>query len=63
MITLMHENKTFDFGFNFDSSGSIYGVLKNVVITGNSTDFASYYQKQQKVWTKTLSKVYESFNG
>ena len=61
MITLMHENKTFDFGFNFDSSGSIYGALKSVVITGNGTDFASFYQKQQKVWTKTLNKVYESF--
>ncbi len=61
MITLMHENKTFDFGFNFDSSGSIYGALKNVVISNNSTDFASFYKKQEKVWTKTLSKVYESF--
>ena len=61
MITLMHENKTFDFGFNFDTSGSIYGALKNVVITGNSTDFASFYKKQEKVWTKTLAKVCESF--
>ena len=63
MITLMHENKTFDFGFNFDSSGSIYNVLKNVVISNDSTDLASYCQKQQKVWAKTLQKVYESFGG
>lgn len=61
MITLMHENKTFDFGFNFDSSGSIYGALRAVVLTNNSTDFASYFQKQEQSWTGTLAKVYESF--
>ena len=61
MITLMHENKTFDFGFNFDASGSIYGALRAVVLTNNSTDFASYYQKQEQAWTATLAKVYESF--
>ena len=61
MITLMHENKTFDFGFNFDSSGSIYGTLGAIVLNNNSTDFASYYQKQEQSWTNTLAKVCESF--
>ena len=61
MITLMHENKTFDFGFNFDASGSIYGTLGAIVLNNNSTDFASYYQKQEQSWTNTLAKVCESF--
>ena len=61
MITLMHENKTFDFGFNFDSSGSIYGALRTVVLNNNSTDFASFYQKNEQSWANTLAKVCESF--
>lgn len=42
MITLMHEGKTFDFGFNLDPSGKLVGILQTLT-QKKSTDFTSLY--------------------
>ncbi len=42
MITIMHEGKTFDFGFNLDPSGKLVGILQTLT-QKKSTDFASLY--------------------
>ena len=67
VIRLMHENKVFDFGFNFDTTGLGYNMLKNVVVDKNSTDFASYYAKNeskiQKAFDKVINAVKEYENG
>ena len=60
MITLMHENKTFDFGFNMGTS-SVYSMLTEVVINKNSTDFASHYKSVEKSINKQFEKLFESF--
>ncbi len=62
VLQMMHENKTFDFGFNFDSTGLAFSVLTKVVLEKKSTDFASYYKSIEKQITSALNKVIESFN-
>ena len=57
VIQMMHEHKVFDFGFNFDATGSAYGMLGNVVISGKSTDFASHYQKNEKKILNGFEKI------
>ena len=42
MITIMHEGKTFDFGFNLDPSGKLVGILQTLT-QKKSTDFTSLY--------------------
>ncbi|MBQ7721006.1 MAG: hypothetical protein IJT56_10525 [Clostridia bacterium] len=67
VIRMMHENKVFDFGFNFDTTGLGYNMLKNVVVDKKSTDFASYYAKNeskiQKAFDKVINAVQEYENG
>lgn len=63
MITLMHENKTWDFGFNFDTTGNCYNMLTNVVIGKKSTDFASYYASVEASITAGFEKFIEDFEG
>ena len=53
---MMHENKVFDFGFNFDSTG--YNILKEVVVDKKSTDFASVYAKKEKTILKNFEKIF-----
>lgn len=43
VLTIMQDNKMFDFAYNFDSTGKSYNALANVIIGNQSTDFASYY--------------------
>ena len=61
MITLIHQSKTYDFGFNLDPSGQVYGMLTTVVDTNKSTDFASYYKAQEKRINKAFDKFFENF--
>lgn len=61
VLQIMHENKTFDFGFNFDSTGLAYSILNNVVINKKSTDFVSYYQTIETKITKALDDVCDAF--
>lgn len=63
MITLMHENKTWDFGFNFDTTGKCNGMLQNVVIGKKSTDFASYYASVEASITAGFEKFIEDFQA
>lgn len=63
MITLMHEHKTWDFGFNFDTTGTCYSMMQNVVIGKKSTDFASYYASVEKSITAGFEKFFEDFEG
>lgn len=63
MITLMHETKTWDFGFNFDSTGKCYGMLDAVVNEKDSTDFASYYASVEASITAGFEKFIEDFLG
>ncbi len=63
MITLMHENKTFDFGFNFDSTGKCYGMLTEVVINKKSTDFASYYASVESSITSSFEQFIADFEA
>lgn len=63
MITLMHENKTFDFGFNFDATGQCYNMLKAVVIDKKSTDFASHYASVEKSIIAGFEKFIEDFEA
>ncbi len=60
VIQMMHENKVFDFGFNFDTTASAYGLLKEVVITKKSTDFASVYAKKEKGIRKMFEKIVDA---
>jgi len=55
VLQLMHENKVFDFGFNFDGTG--YNLIKEVVVDKKSTDFASLYAKKEKVILKNFEKI------
>ncbi len=61
MITLMHENKTFDFGFNFDATGKCYNMLTEVVINKKSTDFASHYASVESSIQSGFAKFIEDF--
>lgn len=63
MITLMHESKTWDFGFNFDTTGKCSGMLDAVVIDKDSTDFASYYASVESSITAGFKKFIEDFEG
>lgn len=60
VIRLMHENKVFDFGFNFDSTGSAYNMITEVVIKKKSTDFASYYAKNESKIMKNFQKIIDA---
>lgn len=42
MITIMHEGKTFDFGFNLDPSGKLANMLQSLT-QSKSTNFSSLY--------------------
>ena len=55
VLQLMHENKVFDFGFNFDSNG--YNIISDVVVKQKSTDFASAYAKKEKAILKSFDKI------
>ena len=55
VLQLMHENKVFDFGFNFDGTG--YNIIKEVVVDKKSTDFASAYAKKEKAILKNFDKI------
>ena len=55
VLQMMHENKVFDFGFNFDNNG--YNIIKEVVVDQKSTDFASRYAKKEKVILKNFEKI------
>ncbi len=55
VLQMMHENKVFDFGFNFDNNG--YNIIKEVVVDQKSTDFASRYAKKEKVILKNFDKI------
>ena len=61
MITLIHQSKTYDFGFNLDPSGQVFGMLSTVVDNNKSTDFASYYAAQEKRINKSFDKFFENF--
>ena len=58
MLTMMHENKVFDFGFNFDGTAS--GALNSVVVGRKSTDFASYYASIEDRVNETFRQIYET---
>ncbi len=60
VIKMMHERKVFDFGFNFDATGTAYNMLGNVVIQKNSTDFASYYAKNELKIQKGFQKILDA---
>lgn len=60
VLQLMHENKVFDFGFNFDKTGTAYGMLKAVVVDKKSRDFASHYAKKEKNILKGFTKILEA---
>ena len=60
VIQFMHENKVFDFGFNFDSTGSAYNMITEVVIKKKSTDFASYYAKNETKIMKNFQKIIDA---
>ncbi|MHB1154807.1 MAG: hypothetical protein ACYCWE_21605 [Eubacteriales bacterium] len=62
ILQMMQENKVWDFGFNFDSSGIGYGMITNVVINNKSTDFVSYYTKNESKLQKALQQVIDAFN-
>lgn len=55
VLQMMHENKVFDFGFNFESTG--YNLIKEVVVDKKSTDFASLYAKKEKVILNNFEKI------
>ena len=55
VLQMMHENKVFDFGFNFDGTG--YNLIKEVVVDKKSTDFASLYAKKEKSILKNFEKI------
>ncbi len=55
VLQMMHENKVFDFGFNFDGTG--YNLIKEVVVDKKSTDFASLYAKKEKAILKSFDKI------
>ena len=55
VLQMMHENKVFDFGFNFDSNG--YNIITDVVVNKKSTDFASAYAKKEKAILKSFEKI------
>lgn len=61
ILQMMQENKVFDFGFNFDTSGLGYGMITNVVIGKKSTDFVSYYTKNENRLKQSLQKVIDAF--
>ncbi len=58
MLSMMHDNKVFDFGFNYDSTAA--EALKTVVIQKKSTDFASYYASIEQKVTNNFQKIYDS---
>ena len=58
VLQMMHENKVFDFGFNFDNTG--YNILKEVVVDKKSTDFASVYAKKEKTILKNFEKIFDA---
>lgn len=57
VIQMLHENKVFDFGFNFDETGSGYNIIGIVTIDKKSTDFASEYAKKEKSIEKAFEKI------
>lgn len=63
ILTLLHENKKCDFGFNFDTTGLGFQVLSTLVEGKKSYDFASYYQtiesKLNNGFEKLISKIME----
>ncbi len=61
MLTMMHENKVFDFGFNFDGTAS--GALNSVVVGRKSTDFASYYASIEDRVNETFRQIYETVSN
>lgn len=57
MLTLMHESKQFDFGWNFTSA---WAMLEKVVVNQKSTDFASYYASKEESINKSIREIYDA---
>lgn len=60
VIRMMHENKVFDFGFNFDATGSAFGMIGQVVVSKKSTDFVSHYTANEAKIAEGFDKIIEA---
>ncbi len=58
ILTMMHESKVFDFGFNYNTVAT--NALDYVVVTNKSTDFASYYASFEDRINDEYRTVFES---
>ncbi len=57
MLTLMHESKIYDFGWNFTTAS---GLLDSVVVSSSSTDFMSHYATQEESVNSELRNIYDA---
>jgi len=63
IIQLMYQNKVFDFGFNFDATGSAYGILDKVVISQKNTNIVSTYLSMESQIQAGFDKIVDEFRN
>ena len=61
MIDLIMDGVLLDFGYVF-SEGSGMGFTMHEMIGNKNKNFASYYAKNEKAWTKRLDKMVQKFS-
>ncbi len=61
MLDILLDGRIFDFGYVYGGFETPASWLRRV-INGGSADIASYVKRNEKVWNKTMDKVYKAFD-
>ena len=61
MLDIIVENRVFDLGYYNADFGGGYDSHFATIATSGSREFASWYQKNEKVANKLLTKIYEKY--
>jgi len=60
ILTMLHENRRFDFAYNFVGSPAAYNILGKVVLGNKGTDFVSYYDSIKDSVNQGLRSIYDA---
>ena len=60
MIDMIMESRIFDFGYVYGGWGPVFWI--QYLLEASSKDITSYYEKNHKVFDKSMEKVYKAFD-
>jgi hypothetical protein len=60
---MLHENRRFDFAYNFVGDTAAYNILGRVVLSNKNTDFVSYYDSIREGVNKGFRDIFNAVKG